>query len=205
MTDGMSSIFTREKLQGTAIIMLEEFLMKFGRYEALSGSEAEETISLPLRKKNSAKPQGHVDVSIRVFEEKEGVYSHSDAGLGEGFRYADSNSNSFSDRQVTSYPNQSQRPQHSPFENQTHNRPLHPYNHSALNTTNYEEQEAHNRARTPSPPPPPSNTGFLPTLFPDTCINMPGSGAFAAAALIFGDDFLSGSSFPSSVSTDPSF
>lgn len=127
----------------------------------------------------------------------------SDAGLGEGFHYADSNSNNFSDRQVTSYPNQSQRPQHSPFENQTRGKPIHPYNHSALNTTNYEEQEGHNRARTPSPPPPPSNSGFLPTLFPDTSINMPGAGAFSAAALIFGDDFLSGSSFPSSVSTDP--
>lgn len=86
----------------------------------------------------------------------------------------------------------------------------------------------------PPPPPPPSNTGFLPSLFPgtgplpETYVNPPpssgparhggtpgfgmglGAGALAAGAVIFGDDFMAGSSFPAgldggslTVSADP--
>jgi len=69
-------IFLREKLQGTTTIMLKEFFMKFGRDDP-SRSGVEETASFQLRKRNSGKPQGFVDVSVRIFEEKEGVYSHS--------------------------------------------------------------------------------------------------------------------------------
>lgn len=69
-------IFLREKLHGTATIMLKEFFTKFARDEA-SSSGVEEAASFQLRKRNSGKPCGFVDVSVRVFEEKEGVYSHS--------------------------------------------------------------------------------------------------------------------------------
>lgn len=68
-------IFLREKLLGTATIMLKEFQDKF-----LKNSEVpkpvEEVGSFQLRKKNSNKPQGFVDLSIRISEEREEPSSH---------------------------------------------------------------------------------------------------------------------------------
>lgn len=69
-------IFPREKLQGTAAIMLKEFFMESGRDET-SSSGVDDTVRLQLHKRSSGKPQGFVDVSIHIFPEKEGVYSHS--------------------------------------------------------------------------------------------------------------------------------
>lgn len=119
-----------------------------------------------------------------------------------------------------------------PYPYPTPTPPSYPYQSSASTS------EGYRRPPTPPPPPPPSNTGFVPTLFPgttanrlpETYINMPasrpsgpsagpgfgmglGAGALAAGAMIFGDDFLSGSSFPTglgdggsfAVSADPMF
>lgn len=67
-------IFLRERLQGTATILLREFLAKRDK-----ASEAEEEGgeigSYQLRRGSSNKPQGFIDVSIRVSEDKEEPYS----------------------------------------------------------------------------------------------------------------------------------
>ncbi|KAK9119812.1 hypothetical protein Scep_017905 [Stephania cephalantha] len=57
-------IFLREKLQGTTIVVLKEFLDKHTKKRSL----IEEVGSFQLRKQSSGKPQGFVDVSIRIFE-----------------------------------------------------------------------------------------------------------------------------------------
>ncbi|KAM7276534.1 hypothetical protein ACFE04_018400 [Oxalis oulophora] len=76
-------VFLRERLQGTATIVLKEFLAKYNNNSETSRSVTEEVGSYQLRKKNSGKPQGFVDVSIRISEEKEEPVSYpgSDGGF----------------------------------------------------------------------------------------------------------------------------
>lgn len=65
-------IFLGEKLQGTATIVLREFLAKHDKScEASSRPGTEEVASYQLRKRSSNKPQGFVDVSIRISEDRE--------------------------------------------------------------------------------------------------------------------------------------
>ena len=63
-------IFLRERLLGTTTVILKEFLEKY-----LKNSEVpkpvEEVGSFQLRKKNTNKPRGFVDISIRISEERE--------------------------------------------------------------------------------------------------------------------------------------
>ncbi|KAL5799832.1 hypothetical protein ACOSQ3_032925 [Xanthoceras sorbifolium] len=70
-------VFLRERLQGTATVVLKEFLAKYSK-NSQEGSRpgAEEVGSYQLRKKNSSKPQGFVDVSIRISEEREELNSY---------------------------------------------------------------------------------------------------------------------------------
>lgn len=63
-------IFLREKLLGTATILLKEFLEKYANNSEASRS-VEEVGSFQLRKKNSNKPQGFIDISIRISGENE--------------------------------------------------------------------------------------------------------------------------------------
>lgn len=63
-------IFLRERLQGTATVFLKEFLDKYVKNSEVS-KPIEDVGSFQLRKGNSSKPQGFVDISIRVSEEKE--------------------------------------------------------------------------------------------------------------------------------------
>lgn len=63
-------IFLREKLLGTATVILKEFLDKYNNNTEVS-KPIEEVGSFQLRRKNSNKPQGFVDVSIRISEERE--------------------------------------------------------------------------------------------------------------------------------------
>ncbi|KAL5711561.1 hypothetical protein ACHQM5_021998 [Ranunculus cassubicifolius] len=89
------AIFLRERLQGTAVVLLKEFLTTTNREE---GSRSEEQVgSFQLRKKhnNSGKQaQGFIDVSIRISgsEDDHGIFSpHSypasvaNNNGGEGF------------------------------------------------------------------------------------------------------------------------
>lgn len=64
-------IFLREKLLGTATILLKEFLEKYANISEASSRSVEEVGSFQLRKKNSNKPQGFIDISIRISEENE--------------------------------------------------------------------------------------------------------------------------------------
>lgn len=63
-------IFLRERLQGTAVIVLKEFLDKYFKNSEVS-KPVDEVGSFQLRKRNSNKPQGFVDVSIRISEKEE--------------------------------------------------------------------------------------------------------------------------------------
>lgn len=70
-------IFLRKKLHGSATVSLKEFLAKYKQQQSSSKSVIDETGSYQLRKTNSSKPQGFVDVSIRISAEREdfGVFS----------------------------------------------------------------------------------------------------------------------------------
>lgn len=63
-------IFLRQSLLGSATIVLKEFLDKYDSKSDVS-KPVEEVGSFQLRKKNSNKPLGFVDVSIRISEERE--------------------------------------------------------------------------------------------------------------------------------------
>lgn len=82
-------IFLRERLQGTVSVVLKEFLAKQAKNNINRGEgstsmsvtvEQEEVGSYQLRKKNSSKPQGFVDISIRISEEREEPSSSSYIG-----------------------------------------------------------------------------------------------------------------------------
>ncbi|RZC79363.1 hypothetical protein C5167_003554 [Papaver somniferum] len=90
-------IFLREKLQGTATILLREFVDKYysstsnvNNSSSPSSGSVEEVGSFQLRKKTSGKPQGLVDVSVRIFEDRDDVGGrfptyHYSGNNGEGF------------------------------------------------------------------------------------------------------------------------
>ncbi|PRQ59674.1 putative C2 domain-containing protein [Rosa chinensis] len=77
-------IFLRERLQGTATILLKEFLAKHNKNSEHSRHGVEEVGSYQLRKKNSNKPQGFVDVSIHISEDMEGRSSYTGNEGGPG-------------------------------------------------------------------------------------------------------------------------
>ncbi|KAH7654122.1 C2 domain-containing protein [Dioscorea alata] len=222
-------IFLREKLQGTATVMLKEFFTKFGKSTEPSRSGSEETGSYQLRKQKSGKPQGFVDIAVRVYEQSESGASYP--GINEGISVA------IEDGPVLAYPNKPQPFPDNHFNNSYPNG-SYPHSHPQPPPSNYanpQDSNAGYHRPPPPPPPPPANTGFLPTLFPranplpESYVGMPasgsagrgsgpgfgmglGAGALAAGAVIFGDDFMSGSSYPLNldgssltVSTDPLF
>lgn len=63
-------IFLRESLLGTATILLKEFLLKRSKDGSVSTKAIEEVGSYHLQKGNSSKPQGFVDISVRISEEQ---------------------------------------------------------------------------------------------------------------------------------------
>lgn len=67
-------IFLTEKLHGSAMVVLKEFLAKNSEVSSRPGHE--EVGSYQLRKKKSNKPRGFIDVSVRVSEDKEESNSH---------------------------------------------------------------------------------------------------------------------------------
>lgn len=69
-------LFLREKHQGSATVILKEFLAKHCKNAQGSTQGFQDVGSFQLRKKNSNKPQGFIDVSIRISEEKQGTSSH---------------------------------------------------------------------------------------------------------------------------------
>ncbi|KAL4368040.1 hypothetical protein GQ457_05G023490 [Hibiscus cannabinus] len=199
-------IFLRESLGGTATVALREFLAKYNHNSASSSTE--EVGSYQLRKANSNKPQGFIDISIRVSEEREnpGSYQGSEGGLVLMDHTADipfSTEGGYPAADATRPYNQSQL--NMPF----------PYKHSlpSLGLGQLPSASGHSHF------PPPSNVGHIPTFPPRTenYINMPssvaapgpgfamgvGAGALAAGAVFFGDDFMSGFHVPASLTISP--
>ncbi|KAJ3669102.1 hypothetical protein LUZ60_011052 [Juncus effusus] len=209
-------IFLRERLHGTAVVHLKEFLVKHDRVEK-PGKGFEETGSFQLRKRNSGKAEGFVDVSISISKEGDGFASHS--GPIEGITYSDQNEITLAieDGPVFTYPSKPHKnPQTSPA-HQIHNKPSSSSPFMSILGT------------------PPVNTDTIPPFYhapaqvPNSYINVGpsrpvglnnrsgfglglGAGALAAGAMIFGDDFINGSSLRYGsdgasvvLSTDPMF
>ncbi|XP_077236981.1 calcium-dependent lipid-binding (CaLB domain) family protein isoform X2 [Tasmannia lanceolata] len=193
-------IFLREKLHGTATVLLKEFFAKFKNSEG-QRSAIEEVGSFQLRRKNSDKPQGVVDISVRIIEERSS-YSGTEEG---GFKISDQKNGislDIEDGSASSYPIQP-IPTHVGWtENYPH--PIQPIPTHFGRTENYPPMNfpyaqpmslpanysnpsgptnSYPRPRTPPPPPPPSHVGFVPTFLPGTAqlpesyINMPSSSA----------------------------
>ncbi|KAK6155985.1 hypothetical protein DH2020_010233 [Rehmannia glutinosa] len=188
-------IFLRQSLLGSTTVVLKEFFDKYDSKSDVS-KPVEEVGSFQLRKRNSNKPLGFVDVSIRISEERE-ESSSSYLDGGEGFNLTDNKGGI----NLTSGYGSLQTP-----------RP-----HLPLNSS----QQPESSHSMPFPPNYPHHTRY---------INMPssvappgrgggpsfgmgvGAGAFAAGAVIFGDDFMSGFDDPgaardasATISTYPSF
>ncbi|XP_016512366.1 uncharacterized protein LOC107829414 [Nicotiana tabacum] len=187
-------IFLREKLLGTATVILKEFLDKYNNNTEVS-KPIEEVGSFQLRRKNSNKPQGFVDVSIRISEEREEPSSLP--GDNEGFKLAD-NSSGFNlangYKPATAYP----QPQSLTPSQLQRNQPQlnHQYARQVPYATNYSHPLVGGMSYTPAagssyqpprapPPPPPANVGYIPTFLPRTdnasssYLSMPQSGAAA--------------------------
>ncbi|KAK6135534.1 hypothetical protein DH2020_030705 [Rehmannia glutinosa] len=214
-------IFLRQSLLGSATVVLKEFFDKYDSKSDVS-KPVEEVGSFQLRKRNSNKPLGFVDVSIRISEERE-ESSSSYLDDGEGFNLTDYKSgvnlpSGYGPLQIPRphLPlNSSQQPESShlmPFP------PNYPHHHLVGGAAG---GPSHHPSRPPPPPPPPPNVGYTPNFFPtntnftpSSYINMPssvappghgggpgfgmgvGAGALAAGAVIFGDDFMSGFDVP---------
>ncbi|KAG5533642.1 hypothetical protein RHGRI_027733 [Rhododendron griersonianum] len=186
-------IFLRERLQGTATVVLKEFLDKYVKSSEVS-KPVEEVGSFQLRRRNSNKPQGFVDVSIRISEEREEPSSYT--GNGDGFKLMDHNTNINISNQLYGMsqppPPQFPLPPHRPPENQpppssnyAYPMPLPgAYSNSSLGGPSHQSAggpsyqsvggPSYPPAGGPSyqpprtPPPPPSNIGYLPTFLPRT-------------------------------------
>ncbi|XVE86006.1 hypothetical protein DITRI_Ditri18aG0001300 [Diplodiscus trichospermus] len=190
-------IFLREKLQGTATVALKEFLAKHSNNSSSSRVGTEEVGSYQLRKRNSNKPQGFIDISIRISEEmreEPGLYPGDEGGLV----LLDPRTNNAVSNESGSghayYPAGATQPPLAP-----HPRPDNlsqvniPYAHSVPHPTNYYNPSlgepsypsasgpSYRPPRMPPPPPPPSNIGYIPTFLPrtgnqtETYLNMPSS------------------------------
>ncbi|XP_076891353.1 uncharacterized protein LOC143542706 [Bidens hawaiensis] len=221
-------VFLKERLQGTACVGLKEFLDKH-KNSSEGLKNVEDVGSFQLRKKNSNKPQGFVDVSIQTSHEmnEDSSYEGNDVGIKLRIR----------DHGVNLPPriNHSENHFHANYPT-----PLPPgpsyHQPRAAPPTNYgltcgsNHQQSHNplgpyhQPLTQPPPPPPYNSGYMPSSsignLPPSYINMPpvsgarpgfamglGAGALAAGAAIFGDDFISGFDVPSgfTLSMNPPF
>lgn len=188
-------IFLRERLQGTAVIVLKEFLDKYSKNSEVS-KPVDEVGSFQLRKRNSNKPQGFVDVSIRISEKEE--ESDFYPGIGEGFKLHDRrNGNNMANpyEPAQAYPPKLPlAPSSQQAENDSHENL--PYMHPMPFPTNYSSSSAagpsyqssagpsyqpqitprppppagpsYQPPRTPPPPPPPSNVGYISTFNPRT-------------------------------------
>ncbi|XP_052200090.1 uncharacterized protein LOC127806689 [Diospyros lotus] len=188
-------IFLRERLQGTATIVLKEFLCKYMKNSEVP-QPVQEVGSFQLRKRNSSKPQGFVDVSIRVSEEKEEASSYT--GNEEGFRLRERDHHNY---EITLSIEQSQAhpprfppapfrlPENHPPSNSAYPHPVpspaSPSSSGGRLAPIYTSASGpgYQPPRTPPPPPPPSNVGYIPTFLPRTdhvppsYINMPAAGA----------------------------
>ncbi|XP_042510033.1 uncharacterized protein LOC122085615 [Macadamia integrifolia] len=186
-------IFLREKLQGTATILLKEFLAKYSRGSGVSKQGGiEEVGSFQLRQqKSSGKPQGFVDVCIRISEDRGGVVPYT--GEGERDGYGKGEGILLEDHSNTIPVSMEYGPTR-PYPPQPYPQMNVPYAHPMPFPGNYQNQSpmgepsypsaggpSYRPPTTPPPPPPPSHVGYLPTFLPrtdplpETYVNMPSS------------------------------
>uniref|UniRef100_A0A0D9V756 C2 domain-containing protein n=1 Tax=Leersia perrieri TaxID=77586 RepID=A0A0D9V756_9ORYZ len=209
-------IFLREHLQGTAVIQLKEYFDKFTQGEEPSGV-TEETSSFQLRRKKSDKPQGFVDLSIRICKEENSCATLS--GSQEGLKYPDQVGIALAieDGPVYNYPPMpsSQLKDTQDADHYSNSMPVTTATHpkQSPSGSNYSYQPPMVPQLQPHPT---SNPSFFtpqyPTMgqVPQTYINLPprmggqnstpnfgiglGAGALAAGTMIFGENLLSGQS-----------
>ncbi|XP_057980141.1 uncharacterized protein LOC131165967 [Malania oleifera] len=199
-------IFLRERLQGSATVNLKEFLTKNNFEVSKTPAGHREVESFQLRKPSSSKPQGFVDISIHISEEREETTSYP--GNDEGFKLMDC------DHGITSgieyggaqtyrqplplggHTPQTTLPYMYPVQlpvpdggncsiNASAGRPSYP---SDGGTSNIHPPQT--QTPPPPPPPPPSNIGYIPTFLPgtnnlpnrDSYVNMPSSSSRVAGA-----------------------
>ncbi|XP_018472865.1 uncharacterized protein LOC108844144 isoform X2 [Raphanus sativus] len=182
--------FLRKKLHGTATVSLKEFLAKFKKQ---SSSVVEETGSYQLRKTNSIKPQGFVDVSVRISAERQDFGGFTDFG---GVMLSNNSGHNTSGQNYM--PGSSQHPFASL--NQPNNpKPfsIPPDNHHSsmpnplTNNASPQMQQPYYPPPPPiqqpyyPPPPPPatSNGGYVPSYIPRSAnaVNLPSSSSFGGA------------------------
>ncbi|EOA28930.1 hypothetical protein CARUB_v10025177mg [Capsella rubella] len=177
-------LFLRKRLHGSATVSLKEFLTKYKQQQGSSKAVIEETGSYQLRKQNSSKPQGFIDVSIRISAEQEdfGVFTGDFGGVmlsnnsdyntsGQDYMAGSSqqpfaplnqpnNSNPFSDPPYSQYSSMPNPP---------------------MNNTNPQMQQPYYPP--PMQPPPPMNSGYMPTYIPksENVTNIPSSSSSGGA------------------------
>ncbi|XP_071686261.1 uncharacterized protein [Rutidosis leptorrhynchoides] len=184
-------VFLKEKLQGTASVGLKEFLDKH-KNNSETLRPVEEVGSFQLRKKNSNKPQGFVDVSFRVSQETNEDSTYEDDDVGIKLRIRDPGVNLPSqighseNRLQTNYPNPL-----SPGPSYNQPRAAITSNFSLTGGSNYQPPPMVGPSYHHQPPPPvvgpsyhqqaplPYNVGYMPTSsidnFRPNYINMPGT------------------------------
>ncbi|OIV96891.1 hypothetical protein TanjilG_00473 [Lupinus angustifolius] len=218
----LEPIFLTEKLQGSATIVLKEFLVKQVKNSEVSKARHKEVQSYQLRKTKSGKPIGFIDISIRIFEEKK--EQNSKTGSKEGMVLLDRGRNT----QLTIKGGLEQGYSQQQLQASIHQ----PENHLQTKTPDYSDpyvrepsyhaavgpsyhQPSRTRTTLPS-----SNVGYIPTFLPRNDDLSPGftdmvrsgagtrwrgppgfavglgAGALAAGAVIFGDHFISGFDVP---------
>ncbi|KAI9110731.1 hypothetical protein K1719_018169 [Acacia pycnantha] len=212
--------FLTEKLQGSATIMLKEFLAKHVNNSQTSGNE--ELGSYQLRKKKSNEPRGFIDISIRISDDKEepNMFQGSEGGIFVLDPGRNTNMTTPGGLEQPHLQQQQVPPAtiHRP-ENlqQQPNMSSYPKPYPTNYPNPYVGGPSYYAQAGPShQPPPPPHVGYNPTMLPRTeYINMPsssssgvgpaaqrggvpagfaigaGAGALAAGAVMFGGDFMS--------------
>ncbi|XP_073131191.1 uncharacterized protein [Henckelia pumila] len=188
-------VFLRETLQGTATVAMKEFLEKYNGGESDEISKPVEEIgSFQLRKRNSNKCRGFVDVSIRVSEEREehaaasstsgGYQDLALMGSSGGINLSSISTPSFGGQNHPATGGAAYRPPPTQPPNVGYTSPF-------LPRTEINSQHSYAATLTSSVSPQGERRGAGPGF--GTVL---GAGALAAGAVIFGDDFLSGFSNP---------
>ncbi|XP_019240526.1 PREDICTED: uncharacterized protein LOC109220517 [Nicotiana attenuata] len=190
-------IFLREKLLGTATVILKEFLDKYNNNSEIS-KPVEKVGSFQLRRNNSNKPQGFVDVSIRISEEREEPSSLPDLlGDNEGFKLADNNSGFNLANGYKPAPEYPQQQALTPAQLQGNQpQPNHQYARQVPCATNYSHPSVGGTSM------PQSGTAAARNARPGFGMGV-GAGALPAGAVIFGEDFMYGFDIPRGL-PDPS-
>ncbi|KAK9741884.1 hypothetical protein RND81_03G135400 [Saponaria officinalis] len=218
-------VFLRETLVGCASVSLREFLCKFGKgFEGRGDVNRADVGSFQLRKMKSCKPQGFIDVSVKVSEENNATASCSFLGDAEGFNLQDSNGITSTKMDSTVPPFHVSGNHHQPSSN--------PYAHPIPYPSNYWQPAtgpSYPRPSTTPPPPPPPQLPPYAGGYGPSYMNMPSSsgagrggvpglgvglgvGAVAAGAVMYDGDFMSGFELPTvmpnpslTIAIDPPF